>query len=484
MRPSTAAIISILEKVVTFGILAAGLIVLGRLLSPVEHGTFALILAAQAVFRPIVELGLGPAYLQTGELEDYTADVFFVLNIACGLLNTIVLACLAPIWSWLYETPILLGLMLLFAASPILGSFGWQAKAMLMRRKRFVSVMVGSCVPAVAGVSVSIWMAYRGYSVWALCTAPVVSGAVSSLMLLSMVRHRYRLPNFAQIHATMDSIRFSFMLTVTRIVNGLQTSLDKLVVGKFYGGQTVGGYTRALQLASMPDDQIRNPLSITSMSYLCRLDKDSAVRNRAYKAFLMVAMIGPAVLSLMLMFMGDYLIVLVMGKQWVFAGPYVRIFGIYSTGLIIRGSLSTIHYCENRMKQWIVLSGLGVAVGLGPALICAIMGLPTETFAWVISLSVLGYWVAVLTVVTLRMFSAELLGELARTAGLAVAVALAAGYGSRMLVEQSSYTQALFVKVAVVSAITLAAVIVVQLALNRSQIKMVWRYATKRQDAE
>ena len=112
MRPSTAAMISVLDKAVTFVALILGLAILGRMLTPDDFGLFGIILAAQAIFRPIIELGLGPAYIQKPTLEEYTANVFFVLNVACGALNTAILMCLAPCFSWLYSSPRLLPLML------------------------------------------------------------------------------------------------------------------------------------------------------------------------------------------------------------------------------------------------------------------------------------------------------------------------------------------------------------------------------------
>ncbi|MDA7612469.1 oligosaccharide flippase family protein [bacterium] len=464
---------------ISLGIIGLQLFVLGRILTPADHGLFGIVLAIQAIIQPIVEFGLGPAYIQKPKIEHYTTDVFFIINIACGLLNTIIIAILAPILSWVYEEPLLLGMLLLFAISPMLGSIGWQAKAMLMRDKRFFSLMLSTSVSGVIGVSVTIWMAFQGYSVWALCTGPVVTASISSVILLMLVRHRYRIPKAQHFVSTMGCLRFGALITTTRIINSLQNSVDKLLVGKFYSESLLGGYARSSQLAQMPDRQIRNPIGTVAMSYLCRLSQDYQQRARAYKVLLITTVIFPSVFSVTLMFMGDYLIVFVMGEQWVFAGPYIRILSICGTAMIIRGGLMTIHYCENHMKQWTMFSGLGVALGIGLPLIAAINGAPIKTFAWIISLSVLSYWLIILIKVVLRYMSVEILRELAYTAGLSTATIFLAGYGTRRLVETSLNMQPLFVKLLTVSLGTLCMVIFTQFAFNRKEVRLVFEYSKK-----
>jgi PST family polysaccharide transporter len=477
MRSGTAALISIIDRGVVLVALIVRLSILGRLLTPADFGVFSIILATQALFRPIIELGLGPAYVQRPTLEPYTGNVFFYVNTACGVLNSIVLISLAPLLSWYYEKPVLLGLMLFYSTSALIGSLGWQPRAHLMREKRFLSVMFANVLSQIAGVLVSIVMAYKGFAVWALCTGPVVSSVAASATLFMLGGQRYRIPSLRQIISTMDSIRFGIMVTLTRMINDLQISLDKLIIGKVFGDAALGGYAKSSQLAAMPETQLRNSLSTAALSYLCRLGPDPERKARVYKAFLLTLMLAPGALSLMLLFMGDYLIVFVMGPQWEFAGVYIRILGLLGTGLIIRGGLETIHYCENRMKSWARISLLGIAVGLLPPLICAISGLPVLIFAGVISGCVLVYWVAALVIVIVRLLSVRDLWQVFRGIGLIVIPVIAAGAGIRAIVEASTHTESLFSRLFVVSAGGIAAMLITQLMLNRKDLKLVWGYA-------
>ena len=77
---------------INFGTLA----VLGRLLKPEDFGLFAIVLASQALFLPLLDFGLTPVYIKIDRLTKETPNVFFTINIIIGLVNVLYLVVIAP----------------------------------------------------------------------------------------------------------------------------------------------------------------------------------------------------------------------------------------------------------------------------------------------------------------------------------------------------------------------------------------------------
>ena len=90
------------EAILSLSLLA----ILARLLDPKDFGIFAIVLAVQALFQPMLDMGLGDAYIKvdnpTGELK----NSFFTLNILQGFFNFLLLLILAPIVSNIYDSEI------------------------------------------------------------------------------------------------------------------------------------------------------------------------------------------------------------------------------------------------------------------------------------------------------------------------------------------------------------------------------------------
>ena len=57
------------------------LAILGRLLTPAEFGIFGLVITVQAFFKPIIDLGLLPAFIKLPSVTEATSNVFFTINI-------------------------------------------------------------------------------------------------------------------------------------------------------------------------------------------------------------------------------------------------------------------------------------------------------------------------------------------------------------------------------------------------------------------
>src|SRR5258706_12927397 len=76
--------------------------VLARLLTPEDLGLLEIALAFFGIAALFMELGTGPAIIQRPEVDDTFLSTGFLVNVATGVVFSLILiACAVPITAWL-----------------------------------------------------------------------------------------------------------------------------------------------------------------------------------------------------------------------------------------------------------------------------------------------------------------------------------------------------------------------------------------------
>ena len=112
-------------------------------------------------------------------------------------------------------------------------------------------------------------------------------------------------------------LSFGGNITGYALINYVSKNCDSLIVGRMFGPQVLGLYTKAVQLLSLPTDQINEPLSTVSIPALSRL-ADSPERYRQAYLRIMEKVIMVTMPAVMLMLAtADWLVLIILGPQWI-----------------------------------------------------------------------------------------------------------------------------------------------------------------------
>ena len=104
-------------------------------------------------------------------------------------------------------------------------------------------------------------------------------------------------------------------------------NIDNVLVGWFFGPQSLGFYKKAYDLCVLPVGQLSNPLHAVAIPTLSRLCADPEKQRRyILRALSTLAFIGMG-LGAALALCGDDLILVLLGRQWAESGRILRFFG-------------------------------------------------------------------------------------------------------------------------------------------------------------
>lgn len=322
-RAIRGGLAKVFAQAVTFVVRIGSLMILARLLEPKDFGLVAMVTAVTGVLSLFRDFGLSTATVQRSNLSEEQISTLFWINVLVGAILTLTSIAIAPLLSAFYHEPKLMKVTLVLSASFIINSLGIQHGAMLQREMRFTTLSLIDVVSLLGSTGMGILMAFRGYSYWSL-VAIAIGGAVILTAANWLVTGW--IPGLPRKNSGIRSImRFGSTITLNGLVVYVAYNLEKVLLGRFWGPESLGIYGRGYQLANLPTENLNSAVGGVAFSALSRVQGDPA-RFKSYflKAYSLVVGLTVPITFVCAVFAKD-LIPVLLGPKWLGAAPILQI---------------------------------------------------------------------------------------------------------------------------------------------------------------
>lgn len=256
-------------------------VILARLLSPVDYGLLAMVAAVIGVADIFRDFGLSTAAIQARTLSRAQRSNLFWINTFIGLLLSVLVWISAPLIAGLYQQPSLVPIAQSLAWTFLLNGIATQYRADLNRRMRFTLLAAADVVSPIVALGVAAALAAGGAGFWALVAQQLVQFAVMLVVVMAGARW---LPGRPSRTTSMDGmLRFGWNIVATQLIGYVSNNVDSVIIGLRFGAGPLGQYNRAFQLLMNPLNQVRSPVTRIAIPILARLQDD----EKRYSAFLL-----------------------------------------------------------------------------------------------------------------------------------------------------------------------------------------------------
>ncbi len=166
-------------------------------------------------------------------------------------------------------------------------------------------------------------------------------------------------------------IRFGGTVTLNGLIVYLATNFDKVLLGRFWGVETLGLYGRAYQLINIPNDNLNSAAGEVAFAVLSRLQNEPA-RLKSYflKGYSLILALTMPITVLCAFFSNDIILVL-LGAKWANAAPLFRLLAptilVFAIANPLSWLLSSIGLVSRLLKMGFVIAPVMIisyAVGL------------------------------------------------------------------------------------------------------------------------
>lgn len=359
--------------------------ILARLISPSDFGIVAIATVIIAFFGMFSELGIAPAIIQNKELTEPDLSNIFSFTLWVGIIISGCFFFLSPFVAEYYDSPVLTTICRILAVSLLFNALNIVPNAILMKKKEFKFVAFRTLAIQIVGGIFSVTAALKGGGVYALLINPVFT----SVMVFIVSYKKY--PQAVKITFGIKSIRkiftFSIYQFLFNIINFFSRNLDKLLIGKYMGMDSLGYYGKSYRLMMLPLENITHVVTPVMHPVLSEFQNDLKHLSWSYlRVVKLLAYIGIP-LSVFLFFSSGDIILLIYGGQWERAIPVFRILSLIVWVQMVLSTSGSIFQAANDTKS-LFISGLLSAILNVSGILAGIFIFKTlEAVAWCICIS-------------------------------------------------------------------------------------------------
>jgi len=328
------------------------LLIVARLLAPSDFG----IVSVAGVYLGLVaifsEFGFGSAVITLRNLtveEIAQINTFSAFSGAIGFLVAVALA--KPI-AWFFRSPELPTVIVVMSTNFLITAFKTVPTSLLQRDLQFKRLSLIDSIAAITQSLCVLLLAWTGSGYWALVLGGVAGAVVSTTLNVTSRPWGFARP---RVKSISHALNFSWQVLVARISWSLYTDADFLVAGRVLGASTLGAYSVAWNLATLPVEKVTGLVGQVTPAFFSANQADPGGLRRYLLSLTEVVSLVTFPATIGLGLVAPEFVGLTLGKRWSDAVAPLELlafFGAMRSVSALLGPLLTA-LRETRFFMWI-----------------------------------------------------------------------------------------------------------------------------------
>lgn len=285
-----------------------------RILRPADYGLMAIagmMIGFAALFR---EMGLYSAMVQKQDITSRQIEQAFGFLIIVNTAMYVAVFFAAPLLAVYFGDARLTNMIRVLGIQFPLASIGVVQDAMLSRRMHFKHKSIVNLAVTLGNGFTTLVLALSGAGVWALVGGSLAGAVIRPVGLMMAARYpcRPRLPG-AEV---ADMIRFGGFVTTSRLLWYAYSQADVFVIGKMLGKTSLGFYSIAMELATLPMRKVSELLNQVGLAAYSSVQDDMAVVRSHYRKAVRVISVLSFPIFWGISSISPDLVMVVLGQRW------------------------------------------------------------------------------------------------------------------------------------------------------------------------
>lgn len=336
------------SRFVARGLAFLKIVVLARVLSPLQFGIFGIASLMLSLLETLTETGINIVLIQSRrDLSEYINSAW-VVSIIRGLIIAVLIIISAPFIASFFHTPEALGILLFISLVPFVRGFINPAEVKFQKELTFhLQFWFTSGLFLIDAITAIIFVLLT-HSVYSLVWGMLISALCEVILSFALIKPR---PKFA-----IEKIYFKeifhkgIWVTTYTIFNYIAENADNAVVGRVMGATSLGFYQMAYKLSILPMTEVSNVVSSVAFPVYARIGEDGKRLQKAFLKTLALVFFGSAILGLVIFAFPGFVISVLLGDKWLSIIPVLQVLIIYSVLRTWEGPVSAVFLALERQK--------------------------------------------------------------------------------------------------------------------------------------
>ena len=316
-------------------------LVLARILLPSDYGTIALISIFISILNVFVESGLGTALIQKKDADDLDFSSVFYFNLVMCIFLYFCMFFSAPYIASFYNNKELTPIIRVLSVTLIISGLKNVQQAYVSKKMIFKKFFFATLGGTIGAAIIGIFLAYKGYGVWALVVQQLFNITVDTLILWISVNWR---PIFKfSITRLRVLFKYGWKLLVSSLLHTVYMDIRSLIIGKKYSADDLAFFNKGTEfptfITSNINASIDSVLLPVMSSVQSEIDKVKGITRRS----IMISSFLMWPLMLGLAGVANNVIPLLLTEKWTPCIPFLYIFCFnYGTEPLSTANLNAI----------------------------------------------------------------------------------------------------------------------------------------------
>ncbi len=261
--------------------------VTARVFAPREFGAFAAILSLQGLVTLVATTGLPSYALKERDLGRNQLRSLNILALIGAILSSVVFLTLSPTWLKVLNSPEGSVFVPLMALTVIISPFAAVQSALLRREARSNIdrriLIIAFLLSSGTGLIIILYTHDLWSLAWATLTNPLIVLTLSFIL-------RQRILDGTNEYSMRHVLTFTMKVTVQNVVFYIMYQLPSWIIGTVLGPASMGNFSRAATLTSLPSGAMSSGLSRVLQPIWRHIDGDAAHLKAASEATVLAAL--------------------------------------------------------------------------------------------------------------------------------------------------------------------------------------------------
>lgn len=351
--------------------------ILARLVMPDQFSAVAMMSIFIAISNILISSGFSTALIRKENRTQADYCTMFYFNIVVAIACYLIIFAIAPLVADFYDLPELTIMLRVATLSLIIGSISGVQRTIYTADLNFRALSVYNLISLVLSGSIGIYLAYRGFQVWALI-GQSLAYSISSTTII-WVRSSWRPSWTFSIQSLKEFFGFGSKLLASGILETIYSNMQGIIIGKVFARPDLAFYNRAAVLNGFASTTPSGILQSVTYPALCKIKEDDERLREGYRNMIKVAAfvtfplcmgLGAVAFPLINVLYTDiWIYAAVLLQIVVFAGMWYPIHALNLNLLIVKGR-SDLFFRLEIVKKILGVCILCVTVPLGLEAMC------------------------------------------------------------------------------------------------------------------
>lgn len=303
------------------------LVILSRLLTPNDFGIVAAAFLVINLSFILTEFGVGPSIIYHQKENPIQINSVIIFSIVMGLITNVTIYLSSTVISRFFKIPELDIALKLLSFLFVFKSISAITESLLIKRLEFKRITIIKLVSYTIGYTFfSIILAYLDFAFWSIFLGFALTIILETILFIYY--SKIKIISKFSLSRLKELFSYGSAFSVNKILANIALQSDNFVIAKTLGTISLGLYTRAYQIFTLPINIIGQSLSKVLFSSFSRIKNDKLTITSLYKNMVFIVSVFSGPITLFLFFSANDIVEVVLGNQWLKLVPALKVLAL------------------------------------------------------------------------------------------------------------------------------------------------------------